>query len=95
MRGGKITTAFRAGSVTINFRVGHVDTMPRCAVCGRALCGHTDAEFAGIQTPTEVSPHVHGRPGAVRRESTAPDNLASAVSEAGFQSFHSTGVSHD
>lgn len=92
-RGGKKYAAFQAGSVTINFRMGHLDTMPRCAVCGRALCGHSDAEFAG-KIPTGASPHGFGRPGAVRCESTAPDNLSSAVSEAGQVPFHSSGVSH-
>ena len=69
-RGGNRYAAFQAGSVTINFRMGHLDTMPCCAVCGRALCGHSDAEFAG-KNLTGPSPDP-GRQGAVRRESTAP-----------------------
>jgi hypothetical protein len=33
-------------SVTVRF--GHLDYMPRCKVCDRALCSHSDAEFQGV-----------------------------------------------
>lgn len=46
-RGGHLASRHQAGGVTVNFRIGHLDSMPRCAKCGRALCSHTDAEFKG------------------------------------------------
>lgn len=38
---------YRVGSVSVRIALGHLDHMPRCQACGRALCSHTDAEFIG------------------------------------------------
>ena len=46
-RGGHLLTSHKAGEVQVNIRIGHLDRMPRCAKCGRALCSHTDAAFRG------------------------------------------------
>lgn len=46
-RGGHTLAKHQIGGVTFGLSVGHLDKMPRCAVCGRAICSHTDAEFAG------------------------------------------------
>lgn len=35
------------GGVTVNYSIGRLDDMPRCASCGRALCGCTDDQFKG------------------------------------------------
>lgn len=46
-RGGHLLTSHKVGEVQVSFRIGHLDRMPRCAKCGRALCSHSDAEFKG------------------------------------------------
>lgn len=46
-REGHLLARHQVGGVTVSFRIGHLDHMPRCAKCGRAICGHTDAEFKG------------------------------------------------
>lgn len=46
-RGGHLLTSHKAGEVQVNIRIGHLDIMPRCAACNRALCSHSDAEFKG------------------------------------------------
>jgi len=46
-RGGETLTDHMVGDVRVRITIGHLDRMPRCAQCGRALCSHTDAEFAG------------------------------------------------
>jgi hypothetical protein len=35
----------------INYRVGHLDKMPRCKVCGKVVCSHSDLEFSGVTPP--------------------------------------------
>jgi len=34
--------------LAINFRIGRLDDMPSCKVCGRKVCNHSDLEFAGV-----------------------------------------------
>lgn len=46
-REGHLLASHKVGDVQVNIRIGHLDHMPRCAKCGRALCGCTDAEFKG------------------------------------------------
>lgn len=46
-RGGHLLASHKVGEVQVSFRIGHLDRMPRCAKCSRALCGCTDAEFKG------------------------------------------------
>lgn len=46
-RGGHTLMRHRIGGVTVRLSVGHLDRMPRCKRCGRAICSHTDAEFSG------------------------------------------------
>lgn len=46
-REGHLLASHRVGEVQVNIRIGHLDRMPRCAKCGRALCSHRDDEFKG------------------------------------------------
>lgn len=46
-RGGHLLASQQVGGVKVSIRIGHLDHMPRCAKCGRVLCGCTDAEFKG------------------------------------------------
>lgn len=46
-RGGHTLARHQIGGVSVRFSIGHLDRMPLCAQCGRALCSHTDAEFKG------------------------------------------------
>lgn len=39
--------------LTVNFRIGHLDKMPRCKACGRVLCSHPDPVFQGLIPSTE------------------------------------------
>lgn len=50
-RGGHLVSSAQAGPVAITMRVGRLDDLPRCAVCNRALCSHTDAEFKRGHAP--------------------------------------------
>lgn len=47
-RAGHTLAAHQIGGVSVRIAIGHLDRMARCAVCDRALCSHTDAEFSGI-----------------------------------------------
>lgn len=44
--------------LTLNFRIGRLDDMPRCKVCGKAICSHSDLEFAGIAPASTPDPMV-------------------------------------
>lgn len=46
-RGGHTVSRHRIGGVQVRVAIGHLDKMPRCAKCGRALCSHSDKEFSG------------------------------------------------
>lgn len=46
-RGGFTLTDHRIGDTRVRISIGHLDRMPRCKRCGRAICSHTGAEFSG------------------------------------------------
>lgn len=46
-RGGHALTRHQNGDATVKISIGHLDRMPRCKRCGKAICSHTDAEFSG------------------------------------------------
>lgn len=47
-RGGHALTDHKIGDVRVRIAIGHLDRMPRCQRCGKALCQHSDAEFSGV-----------------------------------------------
>lgn len=47
-REGHLLASHKVGEVQVNIRIGHLDRMPRCKACGRAICDHSDAEFTGV-----------------------------------------------
>ena len=47
-RGGTTLTEHKIGDVQVRISIGHLDQMPVCQRCGKALCQHSDAEFSGV-----------------------------------------------
>lgn len=47
-RGGITLTEHKIGDVKVRIAIGHLDRMPVCARCGKAICQHSDAEFSGV-----------------------------------------------
>lgn len=47
-RGGHTLARHQIGGVTVRLSFGHLDRMPRCRKCARAICGCSDAEFSGV-----------------------------------------------
>ena len=54
-------------TVAIRFHFGHLDRMPRCAVCARVICRHSDLEFAGIAPAINSPPAAATRAGSGAR----------------------------
>lgn len=47
-RGGHTLARYQIGGVSVRMSFGHLDRMPRCKACGKAICRHSDAEFSGV-----------------------------------------------
>lgn len=63
-------------TIAIRFHYGHLDRMPRCAVCGRVICDHKDLEYAG-HFPAHTSAAVplsggSGGTGPLPQQASAP-----------------------
>lgn len=47
-RGGAGFSHTLPNGLEVNFRIGRLDDMPSCKICGRKVCNHSDLEFAGV-----------------------------------------------
>ena len=50
-RDGHALAEHQVGGVRVRIAWGHLDQMPRCKACGRAVCSHPDPVFAGVVPP--------------------------------------------